>query len=113
MYELNDLLLLLQSSQPIISIETHEEQRALDLIKRCQIKLNKRIVHWSITRGLVDSSTGRPTLELTDKAVTENVQTSADPKQALINISNSKTPSVYVLLDFYPYLDEYRYQNPA
>jgi SpoVK/Ycf46/Vps4 family AAA+-type ATPase len=105
-YELNDLLLLLQSSQPIISIETHEEQRALDLIKRCQVKLNKRIVQWSVTKGLVDASTGRPTLELASKGVTADVQQSKDPKQALIDISSSKTPSVYVLLDFHPYLDD-------
>lgn len=72
MHELNDLLP--QSSPPISSIETPEKQRELDLIKRCQVKINKRIVQRSVTRGLIDASKGRPTLELASKGATENAK---------------------------------------
>ncbi|HAO88559.1 MAG TPA: hypothetical protein DCR00_06530, partial [Gammaproteobacteria bacterium] len=74
MYELNDLLLLLRSSQPVISIQTHEEQRAVDLIKRCSVFLNKPIFQWSITRGMVDAVSGNRVLELANKAANQNPQ---------------------------------------
>lgn len=44
LYELNDLLILLNSSQAIMSIETHEELRAVDLVKRCSIKIAKPVM---------------------------------------------------------------------
>jgi len=105
-FELNDLLLLLQTGQPIICIETHEEQRALELVKRCQTKLGKPVLQWSITSGLTDASTGRPPLSLADPSVTENSQAQPDPKQALIRVKNTSTPSVVALLDFHGYLDD-------
>lgn len=102
MYELNDLLLLLKSAQPVINIQTHEERRAVDLVKRCSLKLNKRIIQWSVTKGMVDAATGSPVFSLSNKGVTTNVETAADPKNALIEIANSKEPSIYILLDFHP-----------
>lgn len=106
MYELNDLLVLLNSSQAIISIETHEELRAVDLIKRCSIKLTKPVMKWSVTSGIVDSASGAPALSLMAKSATHNPEVAADPKQALREIASSRTPSVYILLDFHPYLDD-------
>ncbi len=106
MYELNDLLLLLKSAQPIISIQTHEERRAVDLVRRCSIKLNKPVLEWSLTRGLVDANTGRTAMSLADKHVTQNMKEQADPKQTLIDINNSRTPSLFVLLDFHHHLDD-------
>lgn len=106
MYELNDLLLLLQTKQAVVCIQTHEELRALDLIKRCQLKLGKRVLKWSITSGLIDVTTGSPSLSLLDKNVTTNTKSQSDPKQALIDINNSSTASVIALLDFHPFLDD-------
>ncbi|NKB34941.1 MAG: AAA family ATPase [Pseudomonadales bacterium] len=106
MYELNDLLLLLNSSQPVINIQTHEEQRAVDLVKRCSLKLNKRILQWSVTKGIVDANTGAPALSLSKKHVTTNIETASDPKNSLIEIANCKEPGIYILLDFHPYMDD-------
>lgn len=106
MFELNDLLLLLQTGQPIVCIETHEELRALELVKRCQTKLGKRVLQWTITSGLTDATTGRPPLSLADKGVIENSQSQSDPKQALVKVKNTSTPSVVALLDFHSYLDD-------
>lgn len=106
MYELNDLLLLLRSSQPIISIQTHEEQRAVDLIKRCSVTLNKPICQWSITRGMVDAMSGNRVLELAHKAVNQSPEDLSDPKQTLLSISKDRTPGVFILLDFHHHLED-------
>ena len=106
MYELNDLLLLLRSSQPVISIQTHEEQRAIELIKRCSVTLNKPIFQWSITRGVVDAVSGKQVLELANKAVDQNPEALSDPKQTLLSISKDRTPGVYILLDFHHHLED-------
>ncbi|MDA0687722.1 MAG: AAA family ATPase [Proteobacteria bacterium] len=106
MFELNDLLLLLRSSQPVISIQTHEEQRAVDMIRRCSVEIGKPVLQWSITRGLVDAGSGRPAMSLLDKDVTQNMEAQSDPKQTLAQINNSRSPGIYVLLDFHPHLDD-------
>ena len=106
MYELNDLLLLLRSTQPVINIQTHEEQRAVDLVKRCSIKLNKPILQWSVTRGMVNAATGAPALSLSKKGTTTNIEVDSDPKNTLIEIARNREPSVYVLVDFHPYIDD-------
>lgn len=106
MDELNDLLVLINSSQAIISIETHEELRAIDLIKRCSIKLTKPVLKWSVISGIIDAAGGAPALCLMAKSATQNPEVAADPKQALRQIASSRTPTVYILLDFHPYLDD-------
>jgi len=106
LYELNDLLILLNSSQAIISIETHEELRAVDLVKRCSVKIAKPVMKWSITSGIVDAASGAPAFSLMTTGTTQNPKVEADPKQALREIASSRTPSVYILLDFHPYLDD-------
>ena len=105
MYELNDLLLLLRSNQPLISIETHEEQRAVDLLNRCGLKLQRRVLRWSITRGLVRADNGEPLLSLASPhETTENYQ--PDPKKILQEIHQTRIPGIYLLLDFHHYLDD-------
>ena len=105
MYELNDLLLLLRANQPLISIETHEEQRAVDLLKRCGIKLQRRVLQWSITRGLVRADNGEPLLSLASPhEAPENYQ--PDPKKILQEIHQTRIPGIYLLLDFHHYLED-------
>ena len=53
MPDLVDLEIMLQSKVPLIVIETFEERRALDLIKRAGIKQQKPVFMWSITEGAV------------------------------------------------------------
>ncbi len=106
MFELNDLLLLLRSAQPIISIQTHEEQRAVDLLRRCSVSINKPVLMWTVTKGLVDAGTGKPALSLAGKHVTQNQSKEKDPKQILVDISSNRTPSLFVLLDFHHHLDD-------
>lgn len=105
MYELNDLLLLLRSNQPLISIETHEERRAVDLLKRCGVKLQCRVLQWSITRGLVRADNGEPLLSVASpNEPAENHR--PDPKKILQEIHQTRVPGIYLLLDFHHYLDD-------
>lgn len=97
MYELNDLLLQLRSSQPVISIQTHEEQRAVDLIKRCSVTLNKPIFQWSITRGMVDAVSDNRVLELAEFVEAFSPGAIAGQTRELAKIRE--------------YLDEYRYRE--
>lgn len=106
MYELNDLLLLLRTSQPLISIQTQEERRAVDLVRRCSVELGKPVLQWSITKGLIDTNTGNAVMSLADKHLTQNMDDQYDPKKTLQQISGSRSPGVYVLLDFHNHLDD-------
>ncbi len=95
--EQNDLKMLVESSIPLILIETHEEKRATQLIKNITKPNNKRLFSWSVTSGLkrIDLSTNLETLAATQT-----------PEELLKHISISETASVFILYDFHPWLDE-------
>ncbi len=52
MNELDDLKALLAGHIPIITIETHEELRAMDLLRAAGRNSGKTLVRWSVTTGL-------------------------------------------------------------
>jgi SpoVK/Ycf46/Vps4 family AAA+-type ATPase len=106
MYEFNDLFLLLKSQQALVNIQTNEEDRARDLVSRCSIKLGKEVLQWSVTRGVVVSATGQPRLSMRVGTESGPTPMEFDPREALLEISRSKTPGIYMLLDFHPFLDE-------
>ena len=45
----HELELLIASRFPIIVIETQEEQRAIELLKRCGSRLGLQVLTWSLT----------------------------------------------------------------
>jgi SpoVK/Ycf46/Vps4 family AAA+-type ATPase len=94
MNEAKDLELTLKSRTPIIVFETHEENRALDLLNRIAVKNGVLLHAWSITEGL------RPigfSIDQNDVAIME-------PEEALKVIKNSKAAAIYVLCDFHPFM---------
>ena len=95
MKERNDLELMLRSQVPIISIETLEEPRLLQLLTRLSLHLHPPLFQWSVTDGIrrleIDSSPQR---------------TTAEPAEALKHIKAVTQPGYYLLLDFHPYLDD-------
>ena len=52
MPDLRDLEIMMDSRVPIIVIETHEEPRALELVRRAGIKQHKPVFSWSVTEGV-------------------------------------------------------------
>ncbi|MDQ7050135.1 MAG: AAA family ATPase [Enterobacterales bacterium] len=95
--ELNDLRLLVQSKSPIITIETHEEKRALELITQLAIHFNKPVFDWDRVDGLQRSDV---TLDLAE------IEGSKEPLQALTHIKSVKRPAIFILCDFHPYLQD-------
>jgi len=95
MSDLNDLELIFQSRIPIIVIQTHEELRALDMLKKLILRLNKPLFSWSVTEGL-----SRLDLDMGSQ------KTVSEPDAVLRHIKASTIDGVYVLLDFHHFIEE-------
>lgn len=91
----HDLEILLKSHLPLIVIESHEEQRLLQLISRIGLQQYKPVYQWSITDGLK-----RIDIDLASSGE------KADAEQVLWQIRDAKASGIYVLCDYHPYLDE-------
>jgi len=96
MNDLHDLELLIRSHVPVLLIESYEEPRVLEMLRRLRANIDKPIFTWTITDGLLPL---QMTLQ-TDKPNTP------EPDQVLRHIKQTVAAGVYVLLDFHPYLDE-------
>lgn len=93
MSDKNDLEYLIRGHVPIINIETHEEQRAIDQLMNVAISTSLPLYKWSITEGLL-----RVDIKLdTHKNLT-------DPQELLRHIKESKLTGLCVLVDFTPYM---------
>jgi len=96
MNDLHDLELLIRSHVPVLLIESHEEQRVLEMFRRLRVNIAKPVFTWTVTDGLLPL---QMTLQ-TDKPKTP------EPEQVLRHIKQTLGAGVYLLLDFHPYLDE-------
>ncbi len=90
-----DLELLIHGHVPIITIETHEESRALDLIINASRKDFLPTFKWTVTDGL----------QRLDLSLDPQRHVS-DPQDGLKHIKSSALQGVYILLDFEPYLQD-------
>ncbi len=90
-----DLELLIHGHTPIITIETHEEIRALDLITRASLKKYLPTFKWTVTEGLQ-----RIDLNLDPQRHV------SDPQDVLKHIKSSSLQGIYILLDFEHYLTD-------
>ena len=95
--EQHDLKLLIQSKNPIICIESHEEKRALTILSQISQELLRPFFSWDVVDGLkrVDLA------EMFDP-----LEDTSDPEMALKHILSAKRPSIYALCDFHPYIQD-------
>jgi len=93
--KLDELALLINSRNPIVTVETSEEQRFLALLERVAAELGIPLFVWSVTMGL--SRAGGAPLYNSDQ-----------PEQALTNISTVQGDGIFVLKDFCRYCDNDR-----
>ena len=100
-----DLEMLLMSHFPITTINTHEENRALELIKKVVVRNGRALYTWSITEGLRSAYNRADNLSLQEDTGYVAYPTT-EPKPMLEQVKKSLQNSVVVLLDFHPYLDE-------
>jgi len=98
MQDIRDLTAVLRSNTPIVIIETYEEYRVIELLKKVSLVLYQPLFSWSITQGLsgVDKDMG------VQKFNTE-------PSDILGQIKSTTQRGIYALCDFHPFvIDEHK-----
>jgi hypothetical protein len=118
------LKVLINSSTPIVVIETVEEVRALTLVRTACSELSLAVFEWTIADGLVRSGSGvgtgpgpgqggaesrLHTFSGSDAGAGAGAKTAmyntADPVQALANLETMTIEAVFVLKDFHRHMD--------
>jgi hypothetical protein len=117
------LKVLINSSTPIVIMETVEEVRAMSLVRTACSELNLAIFEWTIADGLVrcgndfavaasvlsatGSGAGGAPKTAVGNAATHNpaMYNTADPVQALANLETMTIEAVFVLKDFHRHMD--------
>ncbi|VAW97696.1 Cell division protein FtsH [hydrothermal vent metagenome] len=95
MKDSHDLSLLIRSRVPIISLQTKEERRAIELLTSVTAKLLIPLYRWSITEGLLRLEEGF-----------SPQRHNSQPQDVLGHIKASLHPGIFILTDFHPYLDD-------
>ena len=93
MNDAHDLEIIIRSRIPIIVIETHEEQRVVDLFRSIALRLAKPLFKWTVTQGLRRLDMDYPPQ-----------RHNAEPDAVIGQIRATDKAGVYLLLDFHPYL---------
>lgn len=93
----HDLELLIKSRNPIIGIETHEENRALKMLSEIAVSLNKPLFTWDVVDGL-------KRFDLMDEF--DALADTTNPEDMLRHILGAHRPSIYALCDFHPYIND-------
>ena len=109
MIERGNLAILLKSHFPILVIETHEEQRALGLLRGLVAETGKALSSWTVTRGLAPELSGATaSLRVDGLALRESApdDDTRDPAGMLESVRRGWRNSVVALLDFHPYLSD-------
>jgi len=116
---LERLKILIDSSTPIIVMETVEETRAVRLVREASSPLNLAVFEWSIASGLMrcggDPGTvsyeakfpgaARSTLHQPDDA-TAAIYNSREPAQALGTLESISVEAVFILKDFHRHIED-------
>jgi len=88
----DELRLLINSRNPIITVETPEEERLAHLLTAIAVELCVPLYTWSVTAGLARIE-GAP------------IYDTAQPEQALANIAEVRGDAIFLLKDFARYCD--------
>ncbi len=129
---LERLKILINSSTPIVVMETVEEVCAMSLVRTACSELNLAIFEWTIADGLVRSGSGAAVSQpgMTRGAISQGnheadrlaravlssagtdaaaprsaMYNTADPVQALANLESMTIEAVFVLKDFHRHMD--------
>jgi SpoVK/Ycf46/Vps4 family AAA+-type ATPase len=118
------LKVLLDSSTPIVVMETVEEMRAIRLVRSACSSLNLATFEWSIAGGLVRCGTNAPAIEsgafpaggyhhgTGDDAIQAATQdakalyNSREPAQMLANLEGLTVEAAFILKDLHRHLDD-------
>src|SRR5438876_9707710 len=116
---LDRLKVLIESSTPIIVMETVDEMRAVRLVRAASSPLNLAVFEWSIASGLVRCGSdvvlhepGLPgagfpgSAHTADAAGAVALYHSQDPAQALGNLEALSIEAVFILKDFHRHIED-------
>ncbi len=104
MSDFADFQLLIKSRTPLVVIETTEEARAIAMVEHAGRDMKRMVFQWTATRGL--EVAGSAPLSLVDHQAMGEQSEAAEPEELLAKIRANKKPSVYILCDFHPYLQD-------
>jgi len=109
MNSLDRLKVLINSSTPIVVMETVEEVRAVSMVRLACSELNMAIFEWTIADGLTRAGSGpvaaSAALHGEPPAPKASVYNSTDPVQALANMETMTVEAVFILKDFHRHMD--------
>lgn len=97
MQDAHDLGLVIDSFVPLVVLESHDEERALELVSRVARKRDLPVYQWTVTDGLRRSGFG---LQL------EQGSEYNDPEKLLEYLKTRAEVGLYVLCDFHPWLQD-------
>lgn len=111
------LRILIDSSTPIVVIETVEEMRAIRAVRAACAALNMAVFEWSIASGLSrcgsDGSELVPDVSMPSYATghgadsnAQAIYNSREPAQALGNLEGMTVEAAFILKDFHRHMDD-------
>jgi len=117
---LERLKILIDSSTPIIVMETVEEMRAVQLVREASSPLNLAVFEWSIASGLVRCGSdaagvpaeakfpgsARSSLHQPDETTANAIYNSREPAQALGTLEGISVEAVFILKDFHRHMED-------
>ena len=107
----------MDSSTPIVILETVEETRAVRLVHAAALPLNLAVFEWTIASGLVrcgiDVAVHVPAVRAMTHAANypaesnaQAIYNSRDPSQALSNLEAISIEAVFILKDFHRHMTD-------
>lgn len=92
---LHDLAAIIRSRTPLIAVESNEEPEIVTLVRQIAAQQQLRAFRWTVTEGLqAFDPNDQPT------------QSILKSQEVLTHIRTNATNSLFVLLDFHPYLED-------
>ncbi|MCU7878709.1 MAG: hypothetical protein KZQ84_18275 [Candidatus Thiodiazotropha sp. (ex Lucinoma borealis)] len=111
MNDKHDLDIILAGHFPIIVMRSHEELRALGLLRDIGVQQGRPLMMWSVTDGIRRDKSSSSGASINWEEVTYDGQEAArkeeatNPEVMLEKILSEKNKPIVVLLDFHPYLN--------
>ena len=100
---LERLKVLIDSSTPVVVIETVEEMRAVEMVRAACSQLNLPVFEWNIADGLSRCGNGAGGGPATQAPVIANTR---EPAQVLAHLETMTIDAAFVLKDFHRHVDD-------
>lgn len=104
---LERLKVLIDSSTPVVVIETAEETRAVDAVRAACGQLNMPVFEWSIADGLSRSINHGPAgAGSSSSSMGQGILNTREPAQVLAHLETMTIDAAFVLKDFHRHVDD-------